>query len=81
VVRVAHNITERSGSPQVAAGAGLVRPVCQVDGRDSSHDVPRFKGRLPRGYSRFGDARPKPSPNREWRIFGSRGSHDQEKGL
>jgi hypothetical protein len=75
----AHNVTGRSGSPQVAAG--LVRPVCQVDGRDGSHNVPRFEGRLPRGYSRFGDARPRPSPNREWRISGSRGSHDQEKGL
>jgi hypothetical protein len=52
---------------------GLVRLVCQVDGRDGSHDVLVLQGSAPAGYSRFGDGRPRPLPNREWMIPGSRG--------
>ena len=70
--RRAHKITGWSGSTELAAA--LVLLVCRVDGRDGSHEVPCFKGRLPLGYSRFGDARPRPSPNREWRLYGSKGN-------
>ena len=69
--------------PEIRRGAALGVACPRMDHRPSSGGLTGatatvarethscFQGRLRRGYSRFGDARPRPSPNREWMLSGS----------
>ena len=53
------------------ASSGRSPATTAADARTTSA---RFQRRLRRGYSRFHDGHPSPSQNREWMLYGSRGS-------